>query len=346
MNNLTLGIIFLALATFGAILKTSLFIKPLVELKRQATRGDKTAQKVYSLSSYGTSLKVVLWTFIGLTAAASFVLISQALPIAISILVTFVFVYILFSLIPTISSNSTVNRVVLTVSAPILSKVVYYLHPIISKMSVIFSLHTRATHHSGLYEKEDLVKLLNKQLEQPDSRITDKQVTSVIKALSFEDKKIREILKPDNKIKTVFADDVIGPILINEIHESGQNYVLVEDKHTEEIVGSLAFDDLGIKSIGYVSDFMDQNVYFINEDDSLSDALSVLVKAKHHALVAVNNFKEFVGIVNIEDILAELLGKLRLEEAVDYDSADQASTKYLKTENDDNPIQSESQVIE
>jgi CBS domain containing-hemolysin-like protein len=92
-------------------------------------------------------------------------------------------------------------------------------------------------------------------------------------------------------------------------------------------------------SLKKVSDIMSKDVRYIHEEESLDQALRAFLKTHHHLFVVVNNFEEFVGVLSIEDVLEEIIGKEIVDEFDAYDDlravaasiADKERAKRQKT---------------
>ena len=64
---------------------------------------------------------------------------------------------------------------------------------------------------------------------------------------------------------------------------------------------------------------MKPDVYFINEEQDLRQALGVFLSSQSHLLIVVNSFEEFVGILSIEDVMEQILGQPIVDEFEQYD---------------------------
>ncbi len=84
MTDFIWAITFLLLALAGMMVRKTYFYRPLRELKRQAERHDPAAARLYRAAAYGNSLRGLLWLYIGLTTAASIVLLSHVFNLWIS----------------------------------------------------------------------------------------------------------------------------------------------------------------------------------------------------------------------------------------------------------------------
>jgi len=64
---------------------------------------------------------------------------------------------------------------------------------------------------------------------------------------------------------------------------------------------------------------MIKEVFYINEAQSLRQALNVCLKTHHQLLVVVNNFEEISGLISLEDIVGQILGQKIVDEFDQYD---------------------------
>src|SRR5437762_62606 len=78
--NLVFAILLLLLAIAGVVVRKTYNYLPAHELKRQAAKHDRLAERLYMAAAYDSSLRGLLWIFIALTSAGGFVLLSQTAP--------------------------------------------------------------------------------------------------------------------------------------------------------------------------------------------------------------------------------------------------------------------------
>ncbi len=353
MERLIISLVLLGLAMTTIVLKKTYAAVPFHELKRRAETGDQTAARLYKVTGYGASLNFLLWLVIALTSAASFILLAKLMPFGLSLVVVGLLIWITFSLVPA----GHVSRAAISLarlSSPLLSYVLYYLHPVIVRITK----HTEGRYergtHTRLFVKEDLIKLVDKQLSQQDNRISKEEINSLKKALKFSQKKVGDYVMSIKKVKTVLASDTIGPILINELHETDQGQALVKESSKGEVVGTLAFKDLDIKSSGHVSDLMSNKVCYLNEDDLLSEALRAMISTSQTICVVVNSSAETLGVITLEHVVDELLGPLGASEIEDYSDKIGVAERYKVVapepsedgESEETAVQPETEVIE
>ena len=59
---------------------------------------------------------------------------------------------------------------------------------------------------------------------------------------------------------------------------------------------------------------MEKKVYYIREDQTLQHALAAFLRVRHHLFIVVNEFRETVGIVSLEDVIERMLGHKIIDE--------------------------------
>lgn len=290
------------------------------ELKRRARAGDEIAALLYRSVSYGLSAKLLLGGLTALAAYLAFVNMVRAVGdwFALPVLVVLAVVGILF-----VRAEGSVHRVSLWLArrvSPSFAWLLERLHPVFDRFSRmvrrVFPVHV----HSGLYEKSDLVELLERQKSQPDNRIAPGEIDLATHALGFGEKMVSEALVPKRIVTSVSVDEAIGPVLMGELHASGHSRFPVYEVQKDTIVGVLYLHDLvAAKQSGVVRDLMRSKVTYVHEDFTLYQTLQAFIKTKQHLFIVVNSFEEYVGIITIEDVLEQVIGKTIVDEFDQYD---------------------------
>jgi putative hemolysin len=327
MNDLTWAIVFICLALGGVTVRKTYFYLPVAELKRRAEHQDKVAAQLYRAAAFGNSLRGLLWLYIGVTGATAVVLLARSLNVWVSLLIVGPLLWVAFSLVPASRRTIIGTRLTLLVT-PAIAWLLNYLHPVLSRGANMVEKRYTIGHHTKLFERDDLLELIRRQQEQPDNRVSEEELEIARRALNFGDYKVADLLTPRKRIKTVQADDTIGPILIDEVHKSGQGSVLVKDGKKGPIIGSLSVSHLNLESKGKVRDVMDGTVYYLHENDSLSEALHAFFTTNHPLFVVVNSFEEYVGIITVENVIKHLLGHLPGDDFDQYSNLEAVAARH------------------
>jgi CBS domain containing-hemolysin-like protein len=318
MLQFILTILFAVITLSGIAAKKAYTEVPERELKRRAQKGDVNAKVLYRAVAYGLSLKVFLWLWIGIGTVGLFFVVVRDFPWPIALLGIVILLIVGFGL-----SNTRVTALGRRVTIWLTPAVVWklnYLHPLLQAIGARIHKHAASSSHTRLYQKEDLVELLRQQAKQTDSRIGKEQIDMAIHSLTFGDKLVRETLTPYSQVKTVNIADNLGPLLMDELHKSGHSRFPVYEGKKNNIVGMLYLRDLLQEQHGgNVKNIYHKKVTYVHEEQTLYQTLQAFLKTKRHLFIVVNQFEEVVGIITIEDILEQIIGKPIMDEFDQYE---------------------------
>lgn len=139
----------------------------------------------------------------------------------------------------------------------------------------------------------------------------------IVNSLSFNNQLVRTVMTPRNEISSIEKSEFLGPLVLNDLHQSGYSFLPVVNKDIDHIVGILNLKgmlNLDIKNSSTAAEAMDKKVYYIHENQSLKQALAELISTQQHLLIVVNEDRETVGLVTIEDIIEALMGRKIVDE--------------------------------
>jgi CBS domain containing-hemolysin-like protein len=296
---------------------------PIKELRRRArSKSDQTSSAVYKLSSYGGSVELLLW-LLGSLSAAGILLITFSFSWWFVLAAALVMGWLVWKDRPKVTTEAWQWRASKYLAPP-LTTLTSILHPVLGPLSQWLTRRKIMPDHSGIYEKEDLLEFITNQNNLPGNRIPESDLKIAYNALTFGDKTVDSVMTPKRVVKMAVADDVIGPHLMDELHGSGFSRFPVIKEQTKaanpEVVGILYLKDLLVHGEkGKVSDVMKKKAYYINETQSLREALAAFLSTEHHMLIVVNNFEEITGVLTIEDVLEQVLGEKIVDEFDKYD---------------------------
>ena len=302
----------LTLAVINSVLLARVYYAmPLVELRRRARAGhDKRAAALYKMMAYSSSLLLLLW--LKGTICASILLIWAArtswwsAALAILLLSLLIFVGRNSRRVPAWQLRYAASV------APLAARVLGFMQPVVGRLSGRFKI---SHPHTLMYESEDLLNLLKVQARQTDNRLSESDLKTAHAALDFSSKTVGQTMLPRSKVKWVAASEVIGPMVTDELHKSGQTRfaVVKEISKTAEpgVVGSLYLQDLldHLEDRGHIRDIMHPGAGTIDETAGLRDCLAQFLKSGQQLLVVKNNFQEIAGVITLEDVLAQILGQ-------------------------------------
>ncbi len=309
---------------------------PMAELRRRARRGDDYASMLYRAAAYGSSTKTLLWLIIGLATAGFFIIVDRNSPVWFALMVSLGLLWAGFAWLPNSSMGPGSRAIARYLTAPF-TWLLSHLYPLLSRISSWFEQHGRLKVHTGIYQKEDILALLERQKSQPDNHISHEELHVIAGALTFGDKKVRDCMTPRRAVRAVSATDSIGPHLMDELHASGHSRFPVFQDKPDNFVGMLyARDLIDAQTGGQVRNHMKKQLYYVHEEQSLKEVLQAFLKTKHHLFIVVNSFEEVVGIITIEDVLEQIVGEPIVDEFDKYDDLRAVAALKAKQEHQQN----------
>ena len=174
--------------------------------------------------------------------------------------------------------------------------------------------------------KEELLEMV----AQSSGAISSSEKKLIANGLKFNDMKVEEIMTPRSMIESVPMNELLGPLVLDDLHKKGYSRFPVIDGDIDHVVGMLRIQDLltiDRKAKSHRAEtVMSKDVYYIRENQTLQHALAAFLKTQHHLFVVVNEFRETVGLLSLEDVIEALLGQKIIDEYDVYGDLRKAAT--------------------
>ena len=175
MLDLIFAVLLLALVLIAIDLRKSYHALPPKELKHRIRYGDKLAEKLYRAAAYGQTLDVFLWMVIIIGTAVSLVLLTQIVPLLLSIVLVALVMWLAFAWLPKTRVSKASDQIV-SWFTPAVASLLNYLNPLVLRYHSLTKTSSEKPSHSGIYDKAGLNELLKKQKAQDDNRISKEQL--------------------------------------------------------------------------------------------------------------------------------------------------------------------------
>ena len=181
--------------------------------------------------------------------------------------------------------------------------------------------------------KEELLEML----AQSSGAISPSEKKLITNGLKFNDMKVEEIMTPRSMIESVPMNELLGPLVLDDLHKKGYSRFPVIDGDIDHVVGMLRIQDLltiDRKAKSHRAEtVMSKDVYYIRENQTLQHALAAFLKTQHHLFIVVNEFRETVGLLSLEDVIEALLGQKIIDEYDVYGDIRKAATANQQKNN-------------
>jgi CBS domain containing-hemolysin-like protein len=161
--------------------------------------------------------------------------------------------------------------------------------------------------------RQELEHLIN----QSERLLSSDEKKLLTNGLHFAGKTVESIMTPRGVIASVQKTDVLGPLLLDELHKTGYSRFPVLDGDIDHVIGVLHIRELlslKDRSSETAERAMEKKVYYIHQDQTLDAALAAFLKTRHHLFVVVNGYRETAGLLSLEDVIEALLGRQIIDE--------------------------------
>lgn len=182
-----------------------------------------------------------------------------------------------------------------------------------------------------LGSKEELRHLI----EEAGETLTDSQKQMIGGAINFDQRKVGEIMTPRGMIKSISNTEFLGPLVLSELHDQGYSRLPVIKEDVDHVVGILYLRDmltLKGKNSATADKLMDPKVFYIHQDQTLDHALAAFIKSRHHLFIVINELRETVGLLTLEDVVEALIGRKILDED-DHTNIEQVAKSIVNSNN-------------
>ena len=181
--------------------------------------------------------------------------------------------------------------------------------------------------------RDELVQLI----EQLPRDILSKDDSAMLAAqLAFSSKTVADVMTPRSMVEVVQEEEAIGPLLLDRLHHTGHSRFPVISGDLDHVVGTLYLHDLvGIKTSHTTArQAMNDVVYYIAGGQTLEHALHAFLRTHHHLFIVVNEYRETVGVLSLEDVIETLIGRSIVDEFDEFEDLRAVAAKNPKMNND------------
>lgn len=161
------------------------------------------------------------------------------------------------------------------------------------------------------YTPESLEEFIGVIQRTPKSVLSAKERERIAAVMSFTDRRVGDLMASKNKIVFVKRKEVLGPLVLDRLYKSGfTNFPVVDER--DRVVGIIhteALNALEIKKTDLAESYMDKNVHYIHEGDSLKRVVEEIERTNSYYFLVRNEKEELVGCFTIQMLMDYLIGK-------------------------------------
>jgi len=275
-------------------------------LRHWARKKDSAASKLYPLKARGSASYLMLEILHALSLSGAIVLLLSSVDSWLGWVVVAVLFFIGHIVLTQLYLKSIGMLLLVWASSPLLAAT-NALKFITWPLGRMFDK----------YLSEEPVTLTRSELKHTlasvspeDTDLNEDEVRILSHVLSFGSKTVHDVMTPKSRTVTIKVDETLSPIILDELFKSGHERFPVVSEDGKSVVGMLSMHDLmDVKHERSVSGLMQEKIYYVDEDRDLDHVLQTFYKTKQSVFVVHNEASEMVGIISIEDIVQQILGK-------------------------------------
>ena len=160
------------------------------------------------------------------------------------------------------------------------------------------------------YTPKTLNEFVDVMRRTPKNVLSVKDRKKISAVMSFDGRKVKDIMVGKNDMVFVYEKDFLGPLTLDRLYKSGfVHFPVVDNKeHVKGVIHTDALNTLEIKKTDRAEKYLDKNFQYLYEDDSLSVVIEKLRKTGCFYFLVLNEKEELAGFFTLELLLDYLIG--------------------------------------
>lgn len=306
MEYLIIAILILASGLFSGLTLGLLSLSK-SELEMKIKTGNKKAEKVYSVRKRGNLLLCTLLVGnVAVNSAISIILASVVSGLLAGVIATSI-ILIFGEIIPQatfskyaleLGSRTTwLVKIFIVIFFPICFPIAYLLDKALGREM------------PTIWNKKEIGEIVKIHEDSSISDIDADEERIILGALSFSDKRVKDVLTPRTEIVAFKEDSILNIKVLNKIKKSGHSRCPVYKDNINDVVGILFVRDLIALKIGKkLKDvYKKGNLINISLNTKLDVILNRFIKNRTHMAFVFDEYGELEGLVTLEDVIEEIL---------------------------------------
>ncbi len=170
-----------------------------------------------------------------------------------------------------------------------------------------------------LGSRYELQNIISESMET----LTSDEKNLIVNGLAFNDEIVSQIMTPRDAVISINKSEFLGPLALNDLHKVGHNRLPVVNEDIDHVIGILHLNrlfTLDVKRSVTAEKAMEPSVYYIRDNQTLNQALAAFLSTNDDLLIVVNEARETVGLLTLQDVIESLFGRKIIDEFDDHDN--------------------------
>lgn len=153
---------------------------------------------------------------------------------------------------------------------------------------------------------EDFIDILRRT---PKSILGDQDRNRIAAVMSFEDRKIKDLMILKDQMIFVESKEVLGPLVLDKLYKSGfTNFPVIDAKgKVKGVIHTEALNTLEIKKTDRADKYLDKNFNYLHIDDTLQFAVEEIERTNSYYFLVLDAHDSLAGFFTIQMLLDYLL---------------------------------------
>lgn len=160
------------------------------------------------------------------------------------------------------------------------------------------------------FTPKNLKEFIDVLRRTPKNILNDTDRNRIAAIMSFEEKHISDLMIKKENMVFVHQKDFLGPLVLDKLYRSGfTNFPVIDDKDkVKGIIHTEALNALEIKKTDRAEKYLDKNVCYLHETDSLQFAVEEIERTNSYYFLVLHKDDSLAGFFTIQMLLDYLLG--------------------------------------
>ena len=186
-----------------------------------------------------------------------------------------------------------------------------------------------------LHSREELHHLIDSSV----GVVSKDEKKLLLSAMSFQSLPVSDVMTPRSMIESINKEEVLGPLVLDDLHKKGYSRFPVIENDVDHVIGVLHLRDVLTldaskkHATSRAESAMESRVFYIHEEQTLEHALNAFIKTHHHLFIVVNQYRETVGLLTLEDVTEALLGREIVDEFDEHEDLRSVAARNPRANN-------------
>ena len=159
------------------------------------------------------------------------------------------------------------------------------------------------------YAPKTLPEFIDLIKRTPRDVLSGEDRARIASVMSFPSKTVKDLMIPKKEMVFVYEKDYLGPLMLDKLYKSGFNIFPVMDNKggVKGIIHTEALNALEIKKTDKAEKYLDKEVNYLHESDSLKCAIDEIERLGGYYFLVLDKEENLAGFFTVQMLLDYIL---------------------------------------